>query len=81
MIQENKTKRRTLGIMLGLIFVFALVMGTGPGIYLVNPDPGDPAAKLTIFGSVPVIYAWVMFWYMVEAAVAVIAYFCLWKDE
>ncbi len=81
MTQEKKTKRKTLSVVLGLIFAFALVMGAGPGIYLVNPDPGDPAARLTIFGGVPVIYAWVTLWYVVEAAVAAIAYFCLWNDE
>lgn len=80
MTQEKKTKRRTPGVVLCLIFAFALVMGAGPGIYLVNPDPADPAATLTIWGGVPVIYAWVTLWYMVEAAVAVTAYFCLWKD-
>jgi hypothetical protein len=81
MTQDKKTNRRTLGVVLGLIFLFALVMGAGPGINLVNPDPADPAAKFTIFGGVPVIYAWVMLWYVVEAAVAIIAYFYLWKDE
>ncbi len=77
----KEKKRWRLGVVLGLIFAFALVMGAGPGIYLVNPDPADPAAKFTIFCGVPVIYAWVTLWYVVEAAVAAIAYFCLWKDE
>ena len=81
MTQDKKTSRRTLGVVLGLIFLFALVMGAGPGIYLVNPDPADPAARLTILGGVPVIYAWVLLWCIVEAAVAIIAYFYLWKDE
>jgi len=80
MIQEKETKHSKLGVVLCLIFVFALIMGAGPGIYLVNPDPAGPAAKLTIWGKVPVIYAWVTLWYMVEAAVAVTAYFYLWKD-
>ena len=66
---------------MALIFVFALVMGAGPGINLVNPNPADPAARLTILGGIPVIYAWVLLWYAVEAAVAVTAYFFLWKDE
>ena len=77
----QKKKRGTLGVVLCLVFVFALFMGAGPGVNLVNPDPTDPTATFTLFGRVPVIYAWVAFWYMVEAAVAAIAYFYLWNDK
>jgi hypothetical protein len=81
MTHNEKSKRQKLSIVLSVIFVFALVMGAGPGIYLVNPDPADPAATLTIWGGIPVIYAWVTFWYLVEATVTATAYFCLWKDR
>lgn len=81
MTQEQNRKRRRLGVVLGIIFAFALVMGAGPGVYLVNGDPGDPDSKFTIFGGVPIIYAWVALWYLVEASVAAVAYFCLWKDD
>lgn len=81
MTYEKEKKRRKLGIVLTVVFVLALVMGAGPGINLVNPDPGDPEASFTIFGGVPVIYAWVTLWYIVQASVATIAYFCLWKDK
>ena len=81
MTQDKKSKRRILGTVLGLIFALALVMGAGPGIYLVNPDPANPAARFSIFGGVPVIFAWVALWCMVEAAVAAIAYFYLWDDK
>lgn len=74
---NKKSKHRKLSIVLSLIFVSALAMGAGPGIYLVNPDRADPAATLTIWGGIPVIYAWVTFWYVVEAAVTATAYFCL----
>lgn len=81
MSQVEKSKRRILGVMLALIFALALVMGAGPGIYLVNPDPADPTARFSIFGGVPVIFAWVALWCMVQAAVAAVAYFYLWDDN
>ena len=82
MIQKDRIKRKRLGVVLGFIFAFALFMGAGPGIYLVNPDTIDPGAKCaTVFGGVPIIYAWVILWYMVEALVAIVAYFHLWNDE
>ena len=30
------------------IFALALVMGPGPGLYLVNPAPGDPASTVAV---------------------------------
>ena len=78
---DDGKKRRRLGFVLGLVFVFALVMGAGPGVNLVNGDPSDAESTFTIFGGVPVLYAWVALWYLVEAGVAAIAYFYLWKDE
>ena len=77
MDEQRKAKRKRLTIVLSLIFCLALVMGAGPGIYLINPDPSDPEATFSIF-NVPVIYAWAVGWYIVQAAVAVIAFFFLW---
>ena len=45
-------------------------MGTGPGLYLVNPNPADPDATFTFLG-VPKIYAWAVLWFFVQAAVYV----------
>lgn len=72
-------KANSLGIALSVIFVLAVVMGTGPGIYLVNPDPADPETVRT-FLSLPIIYAWVVFWFLVQAGVILVAYFKLWKE-
>ncbi|TWU03654.1 hypothetical protein [Neorhodopirellula pilleata] len=56
---------------LTLAFVLSLVMGTGPGVLLVNrPD--------TIQG-IPLVYAWGILWYFVQVGVVLIAYFCLWS--
>ncbi len=62
---------------LAALFLFALVMGPGPGLYLVN----DYAANAgTILGA-PALYAWAVFWFMVEAAIVVTAYKTIWKDD
>ena len=62
---------------LGLLFLFALLMGAGPGLYLVNPsDSGDSA----LFLGMPVLYFWAVFWFFVEAA-TVIAYMVWAKEE
>jgi hypothetical protein len=74
MTQESNSKRG-LAVSLSAIFVLALVMGTGPGVYLVNPDPADPGALRILLGM-PIMYVWAVFWYLVQAAVIVAA--CLW---
>lgn len=63
-----------------MVFLLAMVMGTGPGIRLVNPDPTDPDALRTLFG-VPILYLWGVLWYLVQAGVILIAYFLLWTRE
>jgi hypothetical protein len=77
---EIKGKSRTLAWVLTIAFGFALVMGPGPGIYLVNPDASDPNATFTV-GSVPILYLWALFWFAVEAAIVVTAYRLLWKED
>ena len=72
--------RRKLAAVLGLVFLFAMLMGPGPGLYLVNPDPADPNARFFFFGM-PVVYVWAVFWFFVQAAVVVIAYVRLWDDR
>lgn len=70
----SKTKRLTW--LLSTLFVFALIMGPGPGIYLINDYA---AAGGTILG-LPALYFWAIFWCTVEASVVVAAYFLIWKD-
>jgi hypothetical protein len=67
-----------LTVVLSLIFAAAMFMGPGPGLYLVNPDRGDPQATFAIAG-VPVLYLWALFWFLVQAAVVIVAYATLWR--
>ena len=60
--------------------IVALFMGCGPGIYLINPDPGDPDALRFLFGM-PLVWLWASFWCMVEGLVVVVAYFTLWRGD
>ena len=62
---------------LSAIFFFALIMGPGPGLYLVN----DFAAAGGTFIGVPALYAWAVFWFAVEAAVVITAYLTIWRDK
>lgn len=61
------------------MFILALIMGPGPGIYLINPDPGDPEAKRFLFGM-PIVYVWASFWFIIQASAVALSYFLLWKD-
>jgi hypothetical protein len=70
--------RRRLGRALFAIFVLALVMGPGPGILLINPDPLDPEARRFLFGM-PIVYAWAAFWLTVQAACIVAAWRWIWS--
>ena len=78
MKKPEKGPRRKLAVILSGIFLFAMIMGPGPGVSLVNPDSGD--AGVTFLGA-PVLYAWAVFWFMVQAAVIVVAYCTVWKEE
>lgn len=60
------------------MFVLALIMGPGPGIYLVNPDPGDPEARRFFLGA-PIIYVWAAFWFIIQASAVALSYLFLWK--
>jgi len=75
-LSKNATNR--LGIVLSLVFVTAVVMGAGPGLYLINPDPSDPETTVAWWG-VPVVYVWVVLWFLVEAGVVMLAYFLVWN--
>ena len=80
MSESRVRKRSRLGVVLFVIFVLALVMGPGPGIYLVNPVPGEPAARRVVLGM-PVVYLWAISWFFVQLAVVVVAYCTLWSRQ
>ena len=67
-----------LGWILAAIFAFAMIMGPGPGVYLVNPGP-EEGQGATVFCNVPVIYLWTLFWCGVQVVVVLLAYTKLWK--
>ena len=70
-------KRRRLAGFLVVLFALAVIMGPGPGIHLVNPDP-DETTVWTFLGM-PVVYAWTAFWFGIQALVVLCAYRFLWK--
>ena len=68
-----------LSKILALIFVFATIMGPGPGLYLVNPSQ-EEAVPATILGM-PALFAWAVFWFIVQGGVVIVAYKELWTKE
>ncbi len=73
-------RRRFLGRLFFGMFVLALIMGPGPGIYLINPDPADPDAQRFLFGA-PIVYVWAACWFFVQAASVVLAYLFVWNSS
>jgi hypothetical protein len=61
-------------------FVVAMIMGPGPGLRLINPDASDPNAIFTFLG-IPTVYAWGLFWYVIQLIAIIVAYKKLWKEE
>ncbi len=80
MSSDEADKRRRLGRVLAVAFVAALVLGPGPGLRLINPDVNDSGAVYTIFG-LPKVYAWGLFWYGVELAIILTAYYKVWRPD
>ena len=68
-----------LSKILAAIFIFAVIMGPGPGLYLVNPSPED--ATTATFLGMPVLFAWAVFWFFVQAGVVLVAYCKLWTKQ
>ena len=77
--ERDRHRRRLTKVLAGL-FALAVVMGPGPGVYLVNPDPGDPHTTTTI-ATIPILYLWALCWFVVQASVVVVAYFYLWDSS
>ena len=78
MTNSSKTGNKRLSLILALVFIFAMVMGPGPGVYLVNPGADHEGPAPTLLG-LPIVYAWAVIWFGVQAAVLVTAYFTLWS--
>ena len=62
---------------LSAAFIFALLMGAGPGLYLINGYAADGG---TILGM-PALYAWAIGWCAIESGIIVAAYLTVWKSE
>jgi hypothetical protein len=68
-----ETKSSALTRFLFVLFLLAMVMGTGPGTLLVN-------RAVTVQG-IPLLYLWGILWYVVLVAIALVAYFRIWKAD
>ena len=66
--------------LLAIVFVFAMAMGSGPGLYLVNPSENAAQSDL-LFAGLPIIYVWGLMWYIVQMSVIIRAYTRYWKNE
>ena len=81
MFDTSETGNKRLSSILALVFVFAMIMGPGPGVYLVNPGPNHDGPAPPLLG-LPIVYAWAVLWFGVQAAVLVTAYLTIWsRDE
>ncbi|MEW4486665.1 hypothetical protein AB1L42_01205 [Thalassoglobus sp. JC818] len=62
-----------LPIILAAIFSLSVIMGTGPGILLVN----RPESIL----GIPLVYAWGILWYFVQVFVVIVASWTVWRSK
>ena len=74
---SEKRSRKPAALILTVIFLFALVMGAGPGSLLIAPPGSDPP----LWFGMPALYLWAVIWFFVEAAVILIAARTLWRKE
>jgi len=80
MSDRSETGNKGLSIILTLVFILAMVMGPGPGVYLINPGPEHEGPAPPLIG-LPIVYAWAVLWFGVQAVVLVTAYFTVWADQ
>lgn len=77
---KDKEKKRRLSLWLSVAMVFTMIMGPGPGLRLVNPGINDPIESY-LFMGVPVIYAWGIFWFIVQLSIVTTAYYTVWASD
>ena len=75
-MSKNRS-RKPAALILTVIFLFALVMGAGPGSLLIAPPGSEPA----LWFGMPALYLWAVIWFFVEATVILIAARTLWRKE
>ena len=76
-MEETKpAKKCPLPWVIGFGLLFALFMGPGPGLHLINPDTPDAARTLL---GMPIVYAWGLIWFAVQAALLITAAFTIWS--
>ncbi len=80
MRNRSETGIKGLYIILTVVFILAMVLGRGPGVYLINPGPEHEGPAPTLIG-LPIVYAWAVLWFGVQAVVLVTAYFTVWADQ
>ena len=73
MNSSSSRQERRIRTVLVIAFVIAMLMGVGPGVYLVNRAE-------TILG-LPLLYVWALFWYAVHIVIVITAYLFLWRDD
>ncbi|MDE0838638.1 MAG: hypothetical protein OSB41_06235 [Kiritimatiellae bacterium] len=68
---------RPIGKVIAVVFLVALILGPGPGARLFDGTADQPNFLM----GVPVLYVWVVFWFLVMAGCVVVAARTMWKDE
>jgi hypothetical protein len=74
----DQKKKRSWNIGLGLLFSLALLMGPGPGVYLINPGPGGIPGT---FLGMPSVYAWAVGWFLVMSGIVWFGLSRVWISE
>lgn len=69
----------TLAKILAVIIILGTIMGAGPGLGLASPDPKVENPETWL--GVPKLYAWVVFWFVIQAVAIFIASKKLWQPN
>lgn len=70
-MESNSPRNKRLAFLLTAVFFLAMIMGAGPGVWLVN-------GKGPVLG-LPAVYLWAVAWFCLQAGAVVAAYFTIWK--
>ena len=72
-------KSTTLAVVLTVGMLATMVMGVGPGLWLINPDEAGESA----FGlwGLPKVYLWGLLWYAFQVGLVVIACLTVWRTD